>query len=282
MRVLKSEGADSMSIRVGLLRALYACPRFKGRDRLIGLVASTFSERPREIANGYKMYLDPTEYGQLELLVFGSIEPMTLGLIDQLVAGGDIVIDVGAHLGTHSLRAARASGPLGRVYAFDPQPANIDLVCRNANANNLQNIVAVCGAVGARNGFIQLNLQRETDRSRLSLRLRNPNDLPIPFEVPIRRLDSFLVANSIDNVALLKIDTEGYELEVLGGLGEQITNCRNIILEMLEGDGGDDRVAICDLLSAAGFELHRVDGIAWRIGDPLLESNVWAKRPSRQ
>jgi FkbM family methyltransferase len=269
-----------MPIRVGLLRALFACPRFKGRDRLIGLIVRTFSERPRLIANGYKMYLDPTEYGQLELLVFGSMERITLGLIDQLVADGDIVIDVGAHLGTHSLRAARASGPMGRVYAFDPQPANIHLVCRNANANNFHNIIAVCSAVGARNDFIQLNLQRETDRSRLSLRLFSPNDLPIPFEVPIRRLDSFLVANSIDDVALLKIDTEGYELEVLGGLGEQIANCRNIILEMLEGDR--DRVAICDLLSAAGFEFHRVDGIAWRIGEPLLESNLWAKRPSRR
>jgi FkbM family methyltransferase len=159
------------------------------------------------------------------------------------------------------LRAARASGSPGRVYAFDPQPSNIDLVCRNADANNLQNIIAVCAAVGAWNGFIQLNLQRETDRTRLSLRLHNPNNLPIQFEVPIRRPDSFLIANSIDKVALLKIDTEGYELEVLRGLGEQIANCRNIVLEMLEGDD-DERMAICDLLSSAGFELHRVDGIA--------------------
>jgi FkbM family methyltransferase len=270
-----------MSIRVGLLRALYACPRFKGRDRLIGLIASTFSERPRETASGYKMYLDPAEYFQLELLVLGPQEPLTLGLIDQLIHEGDAIIDVGAHVGTHALRAARASGPLGRVYTFDPQPSNIDLVCRNANANNLQNIVAVCAAVGARNGFVRLNLQRESDRARLSLRLHNPNNLPVRFEVPIRRLDSFMVANSIDEVALLKIDTEGYELEVLRGLGEQITNCRNIVFEMLEGDSEDERMAVCDLLSAAGFELHRVDGVAWRIGDPLPESNLWAKRPLR-
>jgi FkbM family methyltransferase len=270
-----------MSIRVGLLRALYACPHFKGRDRLISLIAGTFSERPRQTTSGYKMYLDPTEYGQLELLVRGPQEPMTLGLIDQLVAEGDIVIDVGAHFGTHALRAARASGPLGRVYAFDPQPSNLDLVCRNANANDLQNIVAVCAAVGTQNGFVQLNLQRDTDRSRLSLRLRNPNNLPIRFEVPIRRLDSFLVANSITKVALLKIDTEGYELEVLRGLGERIADCRNIVLEMLEGEGEDERAAVCDLLSAAGFELHRFDGAAWRIGDPLIESNLWAKRPLR-
>jgi hypothetical protein len=54
-----------MSIRVGLLRALYAWPHFKGRDRLISVIAGTFSERPRETASGYKMYLDPTEYSQL-------------------------------------------------------------------------------------------------------------------------------------------------------------------------------------------------------------------------
>jgi 23S rRNA U2552 (ribose-2'-O)-methylase RlmE/FtsJ len=72
------------------------------------------------------MDLDGAEWGQLTILVAGSTEPATLKLFEKLLNPGDIVFDIGAHVGHHALVASRAIGPKGRVYAFDPQPYNVN------------------------------------------------------------------------------------------------------------------------------------------------------------
>lgn len=271
-----------MVVRIALLRFLYSLPRFKGRDRLGGLITRSFAEKPHVVGPGCRMYLDPTEYLQLELLISGSSEPLTLNLISRLASQGKTVVDVGAHVGAHSLCAAQTVGQTGRVYAIDPQPYNVDRVCRNAEASGLANVVAVCAAVGAHDGFIKLKLQNTSDRARLSLRLHNPNDLSVEFEVPIRRLDSIFSANAIDAVDLLKIDVEGYELEVLKGLGNRLLKCANIILEVLDGDTQEEQSLVSNFLKKAGFQLKTVEGVSWNPGEPLPERNLWARLQSHQ
>jgi hypothetical protein len=77
---------------------------------------------------------------------------------------------------------------------------------------------------------------------------------------------------------LVKIDVEGYEPEVLQGLGERLKECRNIILEVLN-DADADRIRdIVQLLKKNDFTLRDVQGNPWRIGLPLLECNLWAVR----
>jgi FkbM family methyltransferase len=122
------------------------------------------------------MYLEPLEYVQLEILLRGAAEPLTLGLVRSIVEHGSCVIDVGAHVGHHTLEAAIAAGRDGRVFGFDPQPYNADRIGRHAVLNNLENIVTVCAAVGDKDGFVMLPMQSERDRARLSLHEAGPNN----------------------------------------------------------------------------------------------------------
>ena len=61
-----------------------------------------------------------------------------------------VIIDVGAHVGYYSLLAARQVGPTGRVYAFEPDSSNHDLLLGNIERNGYTNIVAMRKAVSNR------------------------------------------------------------------------------------------------------------------------------------
>lgn len=261
-----------------LLRRLYAAPRFRGRDRLISAIATSFVSKPIRLPDGLKMLLDVSEWIQLEILVHGATEPITLALIRKLVAEGDSVIDVGAHVGHHALVAARAAGARGRVYAIDPQPYNADRIARNAALNGLTNLIAMCAAAGQESGFIKFPIQSDRDRARLSLLERSSSNLSPMVEVPVRRLDEIMTANNLTAPKLVKIDVEGYELEVLMGLGNRLTACRNIILEILERSDAERTGNIAKLLADAGFSLKDVNGQPWQSGKSLPEHNLWASR----
>ena len=87
-------------------------------------------------------------------------------------------------------------------------------------------------------------------------------------------------AENLTHIALLKIDTEGYELEVLKGLGQALYKVDNIILEVLpmaltaEGRTGE----LLTLLENAGFEFHTVTQHPWKMPNTLPENNLWAYR----
>jgi FkbM family methyltransferase len=267
------------AIRYAALRHLYSWPYFRGRDRLIGWIVETFASHPVSLLDGLLMELDPSEWNQVELIAKGELEPVTLKRIRALMGEGDVMIDVGAHIGLHALTAARAA-PTGRVLAIDPQPYNIDRLARNASWNGLANVEGICAAAGVEDGFVRFLLQKPSDRSRLSLALANPNDLLVQIEVPMRRLDSILGAHRVSRVRLLKIDVEGFELEVLQGLGNRLGDCANVILEMLDDIPTERGTRVVQLLTSAGFALHNVEGRPWRAGEPLVENNLWAFIPS--
>jgi FkbM family methyltransferase len=241
-------------------------------------IARTFTTRPVRLPDGLLMDLDPSEWIQLEILTRGAAEPVTLQLTRKLVAEGDVVIDVGAHVGHHTLVAARAAGATGSVHAFDPQPYNADRIARNVEHNGLGNVVVVCAAVGAENVFIRIPIQSQRDRARLSLLAPGPNDLNTFVEVPLRRLDSYIDEHRLMAPKLVKIDVEGYELAVLRGLGERLKDCRNVILEVLDDADPERTREAVDLLTANGFSLRDCHGQPWKHGAPLVECNVWAVR----
>src|SRR6516165_7693109 len=69
-----------------------------------------------------------------------------------------VFVDVGAHIGTHTIYALR-TGRFARAIAFEPEPPNADLLVRNLEANGLsQAAVAVPKAAGAAPGVAVLHL----------------------------------------------------------------------------------------------------------------------------
>lgn len=95
-----------------------------------------------------------------DLLVKGVYEPKTTSLFKKVIREGDIVVDVGAHIGYYTLLASRLVGDTGKVYAFEPEPRNYDLLLKNLELNNVKNVVAIKKAVSNKKGTLKFYLSK--------------------------------------------------------------------------------------------------------------------------
>jgi FkbM family methyltransferase len=262
-------------------RALLRSPQFKGKSRIIQCYREAFFRTHQFTGTyGFVMDLDPIEWTQSDLLRDGSIESLTSALYGRLLHEGDVYVDIGAHIGYHTLLARRCIGPEGHVIAVEPQPYNCQKLLANWRANGFENLALFIAAIGEEDSTVRLHQQVATDSSRLSMCLEPVNDEARVFYVPLRRLDAILAEQGVEHVRLLKIDVEGYELEVINSLGASFPAIDNIILEVLDTSSGISvkSVALIEKLKSLEYELHTVEGHAWDHHSPLAENNLWASR----
>jgi FkbM family methyltransferase len=185
----------------------------------------------------------------------------------QLVAvlehfGITCVLDVGANAGQYGA-VLRAWGYPGRIVSFEPQ-AGVHAALERRAAADPGWQVAPPMALGGRTGEIELEVSAESDMSSVLtqsglLRQVSPSSAVVRREtVPLRRLDQ--VAGPYlkpEDRVFLKIDTQGYEAEVLAGAGDLLERLAGMQLEMslvplYEGDRAFR--AMLDELAALGFE----------------------------
>jgi FkbM family methyltransferase len=147
---------------------------------------------------------------------------------------GDIVVDVGAHIGKYTIIASKMVGSKGKVIAIEAHPANYDILKQNIELNKLNNVIALNYAVDSKETIVKLyELGQEegftiyntimTDRPRMS---RNQKYI----EVKANTLDSLLFENGINQVNWIKIDVEGAEYEVLRGAAGILSSSIDISL----------------------------------------------------
>ena len=177
------------------------------------------------------MELDLGEWIQLQLARKNWLEPQTIALYAKILKPGDVMADVGAHVGFHSLIGRQIVGANGLIIAIEPQPYNAHKIMRNWRANGYSNLKLYIAAGGVDGGRADLFDQEYTDRAILSLANNAAKNEQQSFQVPILRLDSIIIENNLPLLRLLKIDVEGYELEVIQGLGEKLVSVQHIIFE---------------------------------------------------
>jgi FkbM family methyltransferase len=172
------------------------------------------------------------------------------------------VLDVGANVGQYGA-LLREWGYAGRIVSFEPQADAHRALARRAAADPAWQIARRM-ALGERDGEVELEIAAESDMSSILpqgelLRQVSPSSAVTGREtVPLRRLDA--VAGpylGADDRALLKIDTQGYEAEVLAGAAGLLDRIAGIQLEMALVplyEGERPFRAMLDELSALGFE----------------------------
>jgi FkbM family methyltransferase len=143
-------------------------------------------------------------------------EPGVFQWIKRKLSPGDIFFDVGAHVGIYAIYGARWVGENGRVYAFEPTPATVELLKRHTKINpEGQRIQVIAAAAGAESGTASMLAQSVDVQNTLCARSeRLPNAQVC--RVPVVSLDDFAREHSVIP-SLVKIDTEGWELHVLRG-----------------------------------------------------------------
>lgn len=174
---------------------------------------------------GSRMELDPLKMGlDRDLLLDGIREPIATGHILELLKQDDIVLEVGANIGYYALIEARICQ---KIYAVEPHPENFARLQRNVALNGYANVVTRQGAFGASDGAIKLFCSNLSN-------WHSCREAPVStdefIEVEGFTVDRFVRENEAPT--FIKMDVEGYELQVLRGAEHTLRSVRHLFLEL--------------------------------------------------
>ncbi len=224
-----------------------------------------------------RMRLDVGDIVQRHILSRGAYEIHTVAAIEQLLQPGDIVVDVGAHVGQYTLAASRKVGEQGRVVAIEPNPETFLDLKTNVLLNRAANVETVHCAIGRRSELVSFMLPPPGNRGSSRRSSRDDAD----YWTGLLALPDVLARLDIRRVDVLKIDVEGAELDVLDPL---ITlpslRPQHIFFEFVPDqlDYGLGARAFLGFVETNGYALFDVLGRPYTWGGELPEHNVWARR----
>ena len=200
--------------------------------------------RPIEVY-GHRMVMGPKSQLTVVMtsaVMSGQYEVATTRLFEKLLLPGMTILDVGANIGYYSLVAAKLVGGQGRVYAFEPDPRNCDVLRQNIELNGYKTIEVVQCAVADKPGTIRLFLSAQgTDKNSIA-----PTSGDVfkdsAIEVPTVTLDEFVRSKGRPKVDFIKMDIEGAELLAVRGMRELVRNSKNLKIVM---EFNPERLAAC-------------------------------------
>lgn len=155
-------------------------------------------------------------------------EPEVFEFFKRELKADDIIFDVGAYIGVYSIILSKYLGARGRIYAFEPAPESVKLLTTHLEMNNAEKSVEVlaCG-VGERRGSGRLFAIRDHIQNSFSSAAFGEDVCVNALEVPVICLDDFCRERSIVPT-FVKVDTEGWELQVLRGAENLLSTRREI------------------------------------------------------
>lgn len=138
---------------------------------------------------------------------------------------GDVVVDIGAHIGSFSIMAGRKTGGKGGVYAHEPVQSTFNILKRNININSLQNIIHPYSVgISDKKGTRDFYIFKKDDKSLFHSSSFYPEQTGTisataseAIEVECITLEDIFELNSIDRIDVLKMDCEGEEYNLLFG-----------------------------------------------------------------
>lgn len=184
----------------------------------------------------------------LPSLLNGDYEPYEFEMMTRLASPDTVFADVGANIGLFTVIMGAAVGPQGRVYAFEPEPENFELLIRNLARNGISNVVAEQLAVGARSDTLTLHVERGSIGTH-TLVAGLKEDVERRVTVQVTDLDSYF-RGAQRWPDILKVDVEGYEPFVFRGAVETLARSRYVFFEFIRKDFEQQGFEVAELAAA--------------------------------
>ncbi len=186
-----------------------------------------------ELQPGVSIYLDPADFIGNFALRAGDWEKFEWDWITPYLPAGGVFVDVGAHVGTYSLKAAKAIGEHGRVIAIEPNPATAAHLRQGIAASRRGNVTVVEAACGEQRSRMKLFTSTAINTGMTSFSSENASHTVVPYssvEVDVIPLDDILSPLNLQRVDVLKVDTEGAETMVLRSARASVARFHPIIV----------------------------------------------------
>ena len=259
-----------MQLRGGKARALAgkAVRKLWPNFRLSSFLLRSTGSRKMITVNGRRMYVDLWDSAvSNHLFVHKTWEPEETQLVANLLKPGDVFVDIGANIGYFTLLASTSVGPAGRVFAFEPEPRNFALLCKNSQVNHCSNVRCEAKAVTNVNQPLEIHLSsfnfgdhrifashddEEYNRGRQRTRTR----------IEGIALDSYLPPGS--RVDFIKMDIQGAEYFAIQGMKRVLTDNPAVML-LIEfwphglREAGVEPSALLDEFALLGLSPYRAE-----------------------
>ena len=197
---------------------------------------------------------DPADMIKQGIVAGDKWERHSFDLLAEHIVPGSVVIEVGAHIGTHTVRMGQLAGPWGRVYAFEPQRKIYRELHHNLALNGVTNVVALRMAIGSgETRIIEMNPASPGNEGGTGVGAGGD-------AAELRSLDSF----GFERLSLLKIDVETYENEVLDGALDTIRRNRPVMLIEIMG-GHDPETASPDVLERIAVTRDKIEALGYSV-----------------
>jgi FkbM family methyltransferase len=238
-----------------------------GRERIASMLVPKSKENENQIYEGITwlkqeyiaVNFSSSSYIEWKILSEGNYEPATGDIIRMSLQTGETALDVGANIGVHTLRMAQSVGKTGRVIACEPLPHLQLKLQQNIQLNRFENIVEIVPAA----------LSDYNGRTNMSAEVSSFNqgtgrmDKSGSMEADVFRGDDLLEKIAIENLAMIKIDVEGYEMKVIEGLKQSIRKYMPRII--VEYDAAYWKTCnsswqdLYDFLNSMQYSFYRID-----------------------
>ncbi|ANV84735.1 hypothetical protein AWQ21_10310 [Picosynechococcus sp. PCC 7003] len=186
--------------------------------------------------DGYKLRFHPSNLA-CQLWINPEQRKNDLAFFNAYLKSGDYVIDVGANIGDTVLTASNLVGKNATVIAIEAHPRTFSFLIDNLKLNNIGNVITFNSAIGDMVGELEFSDNWRDDMNRVGKG---------SLKVSVNTLNN-LITNE-DEVALLKIDVEGYEKFVIDGANKILKNVKCIYFEVGEQHFSMYNYSIKDLL----------------------------------
>jgi len=202
----------------------------------------------------------------------GTYEPGVAEIFTRYIEPSMSVVDIGANIGYFTMLSASLVGPSGLVVAVEPNPENIKLLEASRRVNGFDQVLIIQAAAGRRTGLLALNVSYSNG---ITGELPNNVDAILAARpVPCFALDAILPKDR--RIDLVKIDTEGAELNAVIGLSETIERDRPVVVSEFS-PGALPGISHCSgpeylrFLIAKGYRIGVIeqDGSENRFGDDV-------------
>ncbi len=230
---------------------------------------------------GFVILVQPGDWAVgMRIAVKRTHEPHVTRHILAAVRPGMTVVDVGANVGWFTLLAAARVGDGGRVHAFEPNPANVQLLLRSVERNAFGNVTVHRCAVSDREGTLGYSADDSNGHVTMD---PGANGL---LAVRAVRLDDEL--HDLPRLDVVKMDIEGSEAKALAGMRELMRRHRpTLFVEFSPGalrevGGSEPREMLADL-RAVGHEVlivHRDGALEGPVMDERILDSVSPTDPA--
>ena len=207
----------------------------------------------------YAQWLHPYEHEKY-------VTTENLDFYKQFVKQGDLVIDIGAHVGDTTVPMAVCVGKEGIVLALEPNPYVYKILVENSKLNrDITNIIPLDFAATDVDGNFTFNYSDASFcNGGFFQKIKNQkHGHKYTLEVSGKNLENYLNANyaeHLSKLSLVKVDAEGYDKEVLKSIYNVLNTYRPaIISECNKHLTPEERFELFDIINSLGYKLQMTD-----------------------